>query len=276
MQGWQRLPAFSAWWTFCDGAPRRRGRPERRFRSDCCACNQWSCSTFCVGLPRRTVRGRWADGSRETNSVLAVFAWAADDGRVLISGDTDLGRLFIGAEVRWPSLILFRREDDRRAATRAGLILSNYRSRSGHRVDLNRKPREQVACPSPTPADRPHHQGRSSPSSASGSGGTSPPAPTRKPSGSPSSTKPSCRGPTERTSTRCSTVSTGSATASPTTNISSTRAYPHDAPTSRPSPAHSLPTWPATSRPPQRPYCFSLIARRPDPMRRRCSAGPVR
>lgn len=53
------------------------------------------------------------------------FARAADDGGVLISGDTDFGRLLIEAEVRRPSLILFRREDDRRAATRAGLILSN-------------------------------------------------------------------------------------------------------------------------------------------------------
>lgn len=54
-----------------------------------------------------------------------VFARAADDGRVLVSGDTDFGRLLIEAEAPRPSLILFRREDDRRAATQAGLILSN-------------------------------------------------------------------------------------------------------------------------------------------------------
>ncbi len=54
-----------------------------------------------------------------------VFARAAEDGRVLVSGDTDFGRLLMEAEVRRPSLILFRWEDDRRAATQAGLILSN-------------------------------------------------------------------------------------------------------------------------------------------------------
>jgi len=54
-----------------------------------------------------------------------VFSHAAEEGRVVISGDTDFGRLLMEAGARRPSLILFRREDDRRAATQAGLILSN-------------------------------------------------------------------------------------------------------------------------------------------------------
>ena len=62
-----------------------------------------------------------------------VFARALDEGRVLASGDADLGRLLIGTEGRRPSLILFRREEDRRAATQAGLILSNL---DQVRVDL--------------------------------------------------------------------------------------------------------------------------------------------
>jgi predicted nuclease of predicted toxin-antitoxin system len=54
-----------------------------------------------------------------------VFSHAVEEGRVVVSGDTDFGRLLIEANVPRPSLILFRREDDRRAATQAGLILSN-------------------------------------------------------------------------------------------------------------------------------------------------------
>lgn len=54
-----------------------------------------------------------------------VFARALEDGRVLVSGDTDFGRLIIEAGQPRPSLILFRREGDRRAATLAGLILAN-------------------------------------------------------------------------------------------------------------------------------------------------------
>ena len=55
----------------------------------------------------------------------AVLARAAVEDRVIVSGDTDFGRLLFEAEGRWPSLILFRREDDRRAIRQAGLILSN-------------------------------------------------------------------------------------------------------------------------------------------------------
>lgn len=54
-----------------------------------------------------------------------VFARAQSDSRVVVSGDTDFGRLLIEAEARKPSLILFHREGDRRAASQAGLILSN-------------------------------------------------------------------------------------------------------------------------------------------------------
>jgi len=56
---------------------------------------------------------------------VAVFDRAVADGRVVVSGDTDFGRLLIEAESRRPTLILFLREDDRRAVTQAGLILSN-------------------------------------------------------------------------------------------------------------------------------------------------------
>ena len=54
-----------------------------------------------------------------------VFARALTEGRVVVSGDTDFGRLVVAAKHPRPSLILFRREDDRRAVTQAGLILSN-------------------------------------------------------------------------------------------------------------------------------------------------------
>jgi predicted nuclease of predicted toxin-antitoxin system len=55
----------------------------------------------------------------------AVLARAVAEDRVIVSGDTDFGRLLFEAEGRRPSLILFRREDDRRAIRQAGLILSN-------------------------------------------------------------------------------------------------------------------------------------------------------
>lgn len=55
----------------------------------------------------------------------AVFARAREEARVVVSGDTDFGQLFVEAEAPPPSLILFRREADRRAATQAGLILAN-------------------------------------------------------------------------------------------------------------------------------------------------------
>ncbi len=55
----------------------------------------------------------------------AVLATAAETGRVLISGDTDFGELLAASNASSPSVVLFRRQGQRRAGQIAALLLMN-------------------------------------------------------------------------------------------------------------------------------------------------------
>lgn len=54
-----------------------------------------------------------------------VMAQAADDGRVLISSDTDFGELLARTNAAAPSLLLLRRQSGRRSTEIVDLILAN-------------------------------------------------------------------------------------------------------------------------------------------------------
>ena len=55
----------------------------------------------------------------------AVLAAALATGRVLISADTDFGELLAASNANGPSILLLRRQEQRRANEIAGLILAN-------------------------------------------------------------------------------------------------------------------------------------------------------
>jgi predicted nuclease of predicted toxin-antitoxin system len=54
-----------------------------------------------------------------------ILKRANDDGRILISADTDFGQLLARSGAPGPSVITLHREEDRRAADQARLILAN-------------------------------------------------------------------------------------------------------------------------------------------------------
>ncbi len=67
------------------------------------------------------VRGLGLAGSSDS----VILKRASDDGRVLISADTDFGQLLAHSGASEPSVIMLRREESRRAADQARLILAN-------------------------------------------------------------------------------------------------------------------------------------------------------
>jgi predicted nuclease of predicted toxin-antitoxin system len=60
-----------------------------------------------------------------TSLDIEVLAAARHDGRVLISGDTDFGELLAISNAAGPSIVLLRRQGQRRADEIASLILAN-------------------------------------------------------------------------------------------------------------------------------------------------------
>ena len=55
----------------------------------------------------------------------SVMAFAAESGRVVVSGDTDFGELLARSNATAPSVLLFRRQGQRRAAEIAALLIAN-------------------------------------------------------------------------------------------------------------------------------------------------------
>jgi predicted nuclease of predicted toxin-antitoxin system len=70
-----------------------------------------------------------------------VLERADQDGRVVISSDTDFGQLLARPGASAPSVIMFRREEHRRAAAQASLILANL-----EQVGMISKPASSWSC----------------------------------------------------------------------------------------------------------------------------------
>jgi predicted nuclease of predicted toxin-antitoxin system len=65
------------------------------------------------------------DYALETASDLVIFERAKQEGRVIVSADTDFGTLLALREAREPSLILFRRASQRSPEKQVALLLAN-------------------------------------------------------------------------------------------------------------------------------------------------------
>ena len=61
--------------------------------------------------------------SRATDRV--ILAYAVKDQRIVLSSDTDFGELLAMSNAALPSVVLLRRQGDRRAAQIASLVLAN-------------------------------------------------------------------------------------------------------------------------------------------------------
>ena len=66
------------------------------------------------------------DVGLRTESDRVVLEFARAQGRVLVSGDTDFGDILARTGATGPSVLMIRRQRDRRAAQVAALVLTNF------------------------------------------------------------------------------------------------------------------------------------------------------
>jgi predicted nuclease of predicted toxin-antitoxin system len=61
----------------------------------------------------------------QTCSDEEIFDFAQKDGRIIVSADTDFGTIIALRNERFPSIIIFRRTQNRKPAEQANLLISN-------------------------------------------------------------------------------------------------------------------------------------------------------